>query len=256
MLRTFKGDLHIHTCLSPCAGLDMGPKAIVARAVERGLDMIGISDHNSCENAAAVMKAAWDGRLKVLPGVEVTSREEVHILALFEDLPEASSLQQMIYEHLPGENQEDVFGLQVVVNEDHEVVGMNKRLLAGASALTVEQVVDSIHALEGVAIASHFDRPAFGIVGQLGFVPGGLELDALELSPHTTREDAQRRYPEYSRFCFVRASDAHCAKDIGAAYTSFLLSEPTLDEIKKALRGVDGRQVEPDAEAAGSPPGE
>jgi PHP family Zn ribbon phosphoesterase len=223
----------------------MGPKAIVDKAIRCGLDMIAISDHNSSENVPAVVRAARDRNVTILPGMEVTSKEEVHILAVFDTVERALQLQEMVYEHLHGENDPEAFGLQVVVNEDHDVLGFNNRLLAGATELSVEQVVDSICGLEGLAIAAHVDREAFGIIGQLGFVPEGLHLDALELSANTSFEEAKRRFPEYADFAFVRSSDAHSATDIGRVWTSLLLSEPSTREIRKALRGEDGRRVVP-----------
>lgn len=246
MPRIFKADLHIHTCLSPCAELNMGPKTIVDKALQCGLDVIGISDHNSSENVPAVMRAAQDRNLTVLPGMEVTSKEEVHILAVFDTVDRALRLQEIVYEHLHGENDPEAFGLQVVVNEDHDVLGFNNRLLAGATELSIEQVVDSICGLEGLAIAAHVDRETFGILGQLGFVPEELHLDALELSPNTSLEEARRRFPEYAGYAFVRSSDAHSATDIGKVWTSLLLCEPSTREIKKALRGEDGRRVVPE----------
>jgi len=242
-LRVFKADLHIHTCLSPCADLSMGPRAIVNKAAQQGLDVIGICDHNSSENVPAVVKAARGTNLKVVPGMEVTSKEEVHILALFDSLEKALRLQDIVYEHLHGENEPEAFGLQAVVNEDDDVVAFNKRLLSGATELSVEQVVDSIHCLDGLAIAAHIDRETFGIIGQLGFVPEELPLEALELSRHTRLEDAKRRFPQYGHCAFVRSSDAHSVEDIGTTWTEFLLNEATTGEIKKALRREDGRRV-------------
>ncbi|MGA9056523.1 MAG: PHP domain-containing protein [Terriglobia bacterium] len=253
MPRIFKADLHIHTCLSPCADLNMGPKTIVDQALQQGLDVIGISDHNSSENVPAVVRAAQDRNLTVLPGMEVTSKEEVHILAVFDTVDKALRLQEIVYEHLHGENNTEAFGLQVVVNEDHDVLGFNNRLLAGATELSVEQVVDSISGLEGLAIAAHVDRETFGILGQLGFVPEELHLDALELSRNTSLEEARRRFPEYAGYAFVRSSDAHSAMDIGKVWTSLLLYEPSTREIKKALRGEGGRRVLPEEAGVGAP---
>ena len=255
-LRTFKADLHIHTCLSACADLSMGPRAIVDKAAERGLDVIGICDHNSSENVPAVASAARHRNLKVLPGMEVTSKEEVHILALFDRIDRALELQAIVYEHLRGENDAEAFGPQVVVNEEHEVLGFNPRLLAGATELSVEEVVDSIHGLDGLALASHVDRETFGIIGQLGFIPQGLPLDALEVSRNTSLEEARRRFPQYHHFAFVRSSDAHCLEDIGAASTSFFLKEATTGEIKKAFDGEESRRIVVGDAAAGPLPGE
>jgi hypothetical protein len=244
MLRNFKADLHVHTCLSPCADLSMGPRSIVSMALRRALDVIGITDHNSCENAPAVVRAAGPG-LTVLPGMEVTSREEVHILALFDHLESVFRLQDLVYAHLPGKNTDEAFGTQVIVNEDHDVLGFSRRLLAGATDLSVEQVVDSIRRFDGLAIASHFDRPAFGIIGQLGFIPARLPLDGLEVSGNVAIDEARRRYSDCARRPLVRFSDAHTIEDVGAASTWFVLDEVNITEIRRALRGQNGRHTMP-----------
>lgn len=241
MLRTFKADLHIHTCLSPCADLEMHPRAITKEAGMRELDIIGICDHNSAENAGAVASAASGLNLRVLPGLEITSQEEVHVLALFDELEPAVRLQEIVYGHLQGENDEEAFGMQVVVDEAGDVLGFNKRLLIGASALSVEKVVENIRALDGLAIASHIDREGFSLIGQLGFVPEHLDLDALEFSPRTSREEALAKFSP--RLPLVCSSDAHYLRDIGSGFTTFYIEEPTTKEIKKALLCEDGRRV-------------
>jgi PHP family Zn ribbon phosphoesterase len=243
MLRTLKADLHVHTCLSPCADLGMSPRAIVKQALERGIDLIGITDHNSSENVPALMKAAQGTSLTVLPGMEATSKEEVHLLALFDSVSKAFAFQQIIYEHLPGENDQEAFGMQVVVNEESEVLRFNPRLLAGATDLATDQIVEAIHSLNGAAIASHIDREVFGIIGQLGFIPEGLSLDALELSPNTSPSQARQLFPDYARWAFVCSSDAHYVSDIGKVTTLFLLAEPKVRELKKAFRREEGRRV-------------
>jgi len=171
MLREFKADFHIHTCLSPCAELEMSPLAIIQQAKIKELDIIGICDHNSAENISALKQAADKYDICLLPGMEVTSIEEVHILALFDEIASALQLQEIIYANLPGENDEDTFGMQVIVNIRGEVLGFNKKLLIGASNLTVDEAVRTIHSLNGLAIAAHIDRDSFSLISQLGFVP-------------------------------------------------------------------------------------
>lgn len=243
-LRRFRADLHIHTCLSPCGDLEMLPRGIVEGARARGIDMIGVCDHNSAENLEAVLRAAEGAPLRVLPGVEVTTREEVHILGIFEDAREAEDLQELVYAHLGGENDENFFGEQVVVDERGEVLRLNKRLLIGATTLSVDQVVGAIVARGGMAVASHVDRPSFSIVSQLGMVPEGMPFDALELSPNLSPDDARERFPDCRRYPLLRSSDAHFLRDIGRATTLFGIQEPTLSEVRKALRGEAGRWVE------------
>jgi len=241
MLKTLKADLHMHTCLSPCADLQMSPMAIAEQAKIKEIDILGISDHNSAENVPALIKAAKKFEISVLPGIEVTSQEEVHILALFDELESALKLQELIYDNLPGENDQEAFGMQVVVNEKGEVLRFNQKLLIGASTLTVEEVVQTIHSLNGLAIAAHIDREGFSITGQLGFIPDNLELDALEISPNITFNDAVKKFqPSLPLVC---SSDAHNLEEIGKCSTSFYIKEGTTEEIKKALSNEGGRKI-------------
>jgi PHP family Zn ribbon phosphoesterase len=241
MLRPFKADLHIHTCLSPCTELDMSPTRILTAAKKKEIDIIGICDHNSSENALAVMNGARETNISVFPGMEVTSQEEVHVLALFEEIENALKLQKHVYENLPGENDENAFGMQVIVNEKEEVLGSNTKLLIGATTIPLEKILQTIHSFNGIAIASHIDRESFSIIAQLGFIPDNLELDALEISPAITREEAKKRFS--ANYPITCSSDAHYPNDIGKAFTSFLLEDGTFTEVKKALKNEDGRKL-------------
>jgi predicted metal-dependent phosphoesterase TrpH len=214
----------------------MQATAIVRQAKKVGLDMIGISDHNSAENVAAVVKAGAREGLPVIHGMEITSSEEVHILGLFKNELDLMSIQEVIYQNLPGENHEQAYGPQTVVDEWDNVLGSNSRLLLGATALTVERVVEAIHDRSGIAIASHVDRERFSLIGQLGFIPEGLSLDALEVS----RPSSLNKEYDYPVVIF---SDAHFLEDIGESSTCFMIEDVSVDEIKKALRNEMGRRI-------------
>ena len=245
MLKKFKADLHIHTCLSPCAELHMTPSAIVKTASEKGLDIIAITDHNSAENIIAAQKAAQNTGLTVLAGIEVTSAEEAHIMAIFDDMESVMKLQDVVYESLlPGENDERRFGDQIVVNEKDEVLSFNKRLLIAATTLPSNDIVNIIHSLGGLSIASHIDRDAFSIISQLGFIPEDLKFDALEISPLIDKETAGHLFKDYNFFTWFSSSDAHKLENIGKRTTSFFINEPTIAEITSALKNIDGRKVE------------
>lgn len=241
MLRAYRADLHVHTCLSPCTDLEMSPQAIVRTASAQNIDILGICDHNSAENVPALRRAAEAHGIAVLAGLEVASQEEVHVLGLFDDLESALALQAIVYSRLPGTNDEEAFGLQPVVNEDGEVLRFNEHLLIGATTLSLAEVVSEIHLKGGIAIASHIDREAFGIIGQLGFIPENLPLDAVEVSPSLNLNEARTRFG--SRLPLTASSDAHRLTEIGLATTSFRLADRTVAEIKKALKGEDGRAV-------------
>lgn len=221
----------------------MTPRAIVQRALECGLDMIAISDHNSARNVAATRRAARDTKLTVIPGIEVTSSEEVHILGLFETDEAAEAMQDEVYARLFGENDEEVLGYQVVVDENDFVEDLDKRLLIGATTLAAERVATLIHEHGGLVVASHIDREGFGIFSQLGFIPDSLILDALEISRRTDRNQARSKYPQARGYTLISSSDAHSLTEIGSVVTLAKLAAPTFGELCKALAGEDGRRI-------------
>jgi PHP family Zn ribbon phosphoesterase len=240
----FRGDLHIHTCLSPCADLSMTPRAIVGKAASLGINIIAVCDHNSAENVEVTRDLAREKGISVIPGMEISSSEEVHVLGLFRDLEDALKMQAVVYDNLqPGENDEDRFGMQVVVNEIDEVMGFNRRLLIGATVLSVDRIVGLIHEFGGIAIASHIDREGFGIIGQLGFIPPEIEFDALEISPRISIDEALQTFSGYRHIPWVTSSDAHCLEDIGKRTTGLLLHHSTFEELRLALKGIGDRGV-------------
>jgi PHP family Zn ribbon phosphoesterase len=243
MLRRFRADLHVHTCLSPCGDLQMSPRKIIAQARKKGVELIAICDHNSAENVPAVIKSAEGVGVAVLPGVEICTCEEIHLLAIFDNLGAVNQMQAQVYRHLEGRNDPDVFGMQVIANELDEVMGFEERLLIGAADLTVDEVVDEIHRLGGVAVASHVDRESYSVISQLGFIPETLRFDALELTKHVKTDDARKRFAGSRRWTFIRNSDAHFLDDIGLNTCEYLVGGPTLSEIGMALRGENGRMV-------------
>lgn len=243
-LKIFRLDLHIHTTLSPCTELgEMTPRVIVKAAIEKGLDMIAICDHNSSRNTAATIRAAHGSSVKVIPGLEITSSEEVHVLGLFPSVDEAQLAQEEVYARLAGVNDEQAIGYQVVVDEFDMVEDMEQAMLIGATTLNIYKVVDLIHKLGGLAIASHIDRPGFGILSQLGFIPDDLKFDALEISRHSDIETAGKKLAQSQDCPLVTSSDAHYISDIGAVYTEARMLETSFDELKSAFLGIGGRKI-------------
>jgi PHP family Zn ribbon phosphoesterase len=216
----------------------MAPKYMVREAKKKGIDIAGICDHNSCENVPAVKKSFEKEGLHVIGGMEITSNEEVHILALFDNEENLFSMQKIVYDNLHGINNEKRFGEQVVVNENDEVIGFNRKLLIGATELPVEDIVNLIHRLDGLAIAAHIDREGYSIIHQLGFIPESIQLDAVEVSSAGKKDD----FTDTS-FPVITCSDAHELKKIGSNFTCFFMEDVNLEEMKKSLLGKDGRKV-------------
>ena len=243
MARFYTCDLHNHTCMSPCACLDMHPRALVQAFLARGLDVVAITDHNSSENIVHVMQAARGTPLVIIPGMEVTTQEEAHVLALFASLEAVARFQEIVYSRLPGKNDEQRFGCQPIVNEREEVEAFNTHLLFSATDMALGEVTSCIHRLDGIAIASHIDRSFFSVVSQLGLVPANACFDGLEISAALGIAGGRQRFPELAGYTLVTASDAHCLEDVGRSCTRMLLESPCFEEIKLALGRTNGRHV-------------
>ncbi len=243
MLRTFRADLHVHTCLSPCAAEQMRPIAIVAQAKKKGLDVIAICDHNSTRNVSAVRHAARRQGLAVIGGMEICSEEEVHILGLFDEDENLQQMQQLVDENLSGENNPELFGQQSLCDEQDAIVGRETKLLIGATKLSVKEIIENIHSLGGLAVFSHVDRESYSILSQLGFVPEGLQIDALEILSRCSPATARNSLPQIKGYRLVHFSDAHQLDQIGAASTRFTGNSPSVMELGKALRAEDEREV-------------
>jgi predicted metal-dependent phosphoesterase TrpH len=243
-LAVYRADLHVHTCLSPCGELEMTPQAIIQTCRNKELQVVGISDHNTAQNVPGVRKAAQGTGITVLAGMEVTTAEEVHILAIFDNEEQALVFQDIVYTHLlPGKNDEDLFGIQVISNEKDEVEGVVDRLLIAGTTLPMNHVIDTIHEKGGLAVASHIDRESYSLLGQLGMIPDDFKADALEVSPLGSIAEIRKNVHGADRFPLITASDSHHLKDIGRACTRFYLEEPTVNEIRKAFQNSDGRKI-------------
>ena len=234
-MKNYWCDLHIHSALSPCASLEMSPRDIVFRALEVGLDIIAITDHNMVENAAYAHEIGKKNNLLVLPGMELQTMEEIHLLAIFGPVETALEFQRLIYESLPSvPNNPDYFGDQVVVDGNDEIVRFEDKLLLNSVQISLDDAVTLIKSLGGIVIPSHVDSPTFSIISQLGYVPDNLAIDAVEIRDRD-------RIPEVLPFImrknlpFVTFSDAHYLSDIGRRKTSLNLAAVCFEAIAEAL---------------------
>lgn len=244
MLKRLVADLHVHTVLSPCAEYRMVPALIIERAIESGLDMLAITDHNSGENAAAVISAGLDSGVAVLPGMEVETREGVHVLTIFDTIDSLVKWQEQVYRALPDrENDERAFGAQLVVDGEGNLLSVNRRLLITAVDLSIDVVVAAVQGAGGVSIPAHVDRPSSGLLGVLGLIPEGLDVPAMEISPRLTPAQAVALFPSLAGHTLLRSSDAHALEEIASVSTSFLVSEASVCELARACRGELGRLV-------------
>ncbi len=238
----FWADLHIHTLLSPCGDLEMSPRNIVKQASVKGLDIIGITDHNTTRHCRLITELGMEAGIFVLPGAEVNTQEEVHCLTFFESLETLDIFQRYLDEFLPAiENDPDEFGDQVQVDRDEMIIYEEKRSLFSAINKSIDEVEMKVHELGGLFIPAHIDRPRNSLFSQLGFLPEGLKADALEISRNTEPSNICLKYPELQPYTLIKSSDAHYIEDIGQKKIKLSLKKRSFDEIKKALHKQEGR---------------
>ncbi len=207
-------DLHIHTALSPCGDDDMTPNNIVNMAVLKGLDVIAVTDHNTCRNAAACMECAKGTDLLVLAGMEVESSEECHIVCIFPTIDAALKMEEQIKLHLPKiKNRPDIFGHQAVMDEDDNIVEYEENLLVTATTLSVDKVSQLTRKFGGVAIPAHIDKSAYSVISNLGFIDDSWDFKTVEVK---NLDKVESMYVEkgLDRFKIIHSSDAHYLWDI------------------------------------------
>ncbi len=246
-IKPYRADLHIHTALSPCASEEMTPPAIVAAALRAGLDMIAVSDHNSAGNVAAVQEAARaaGGALAVIAGMEITSMEEAHVLALFPDAAAAEGVSSHLRGMLPelGEHYRSYFGDQPLMDQAGSVTGKETVALAFATPLDLNDTVEIIHGAGGLAIAAHVDRKTFSVFSQLGFFPTDAGFDGVEVSRHVKPDSPRLQEFAALGLPLTGSSDSHYLEDIGTASTELRLAAPTFPELVLAFAEAEGRSV-------------
>lgn len=209
-------DLHIHSCLSPCADLLMTPGNIIRQAVNQGLDYIAITDHNSAGNIEVAIELARKSGLKLIPAMEVETREEVHLLCYFSCLDALLAWEDVVCQHLPDlENDEELFGYQLLTDLSDDYIAKESRLLALATSLSLSETLEQVTNLGGIVIPAHVDRPVNSVLGQLGFVPSDGRIQAIEISRNAKLAGFLRTHPQLSHFGYVQGSDSHYLQEIG-----------------------------------------
>lgn len=224
-------DMHIHSALSPCGDEDMTPNNIVNMSLLKGLEMIAVTDHNSCRNARAVMRAA-EGRLKVIPGLEVTTSEEVHVLCYFSDIDAAEDMGSFVGKNMCGiENKPEIFGRQLIMNENDEVVGEERELLVAATVLDIYTVGEEVNRRGGIFVPAHIDRSSCSVLSNLGFMPPDIYFDAVEITERGMPLFAE----EYSDRPILTSSDAHYLEDIAEKGRFFDMTDKMTKKLVESL---------------------
>ncbi len=243
-MREYKADLHIHTVLSPCASLEMSPNNIVKAAVGKGMDIIGIADHNSTKQCKVIKKIGEKEGILVLCGAEINTKEDVHCLVFFENDKQLDEFQEYLDEHLPiVKNKPEIFGDQVWVDEENNILGEEDRLLIVGLDQSIDEVSEKVKRMGGIFIPAHVDRQKFSVSSMLGFLPPDFKASALEISRIANLNEVMEKYDWVNRYPLITNSDAHVPEDVGAGYSTFLMEELSFGEIKKTLNNEQGRKI-------------
>jgi len=225
-------DLHIHSCLSPCGDNDMTPGNIVGMATIKELDVIALTDHNSCRNCPAIMKLAEAYGIIAIPGMELTTAEEVHVLCLFSCLEDALKWNDFVdAKRVLIENKPDIFGEQLIMNEDDRVIGHEPNLLINATNITFDECYDLITGHKGVMVPAHIDKDTTSLMSNLGFVPPDSKFKCIEVKNLANLHRIKKDNPYLEGCRVITDSDAHYLEHIHEP-------EYTLPVAEKSIQGV------------------
>ena len=238
---TYRFDLHMHSCLSPCADLGNSPAALAKAAKAAGLNGVMLSDHNSSRNSQAFATACKREGIEALFGMEITTAEEFHVLAVFDTLSQAEQMTALLTATLPKRvNQPLIFGDQFVVTADDEIEEQEWHLLSAPTSLTIQEIEKRVHELNGLLIACHINRPCFSVFSQLGGLSGDEGFDAVELSRQARKIDWT---PKIHGLPILRSSDAHNISTIGSIWNEAELEAFTVQHLRDALK--ENRVINP-----------
>lgn len=234
----FYYDLHLHSCLSPCGSDEMTPADLAAMCALAGLDIVALTDHNTCGNCAAFCQAAQERGLLALAGMELCTQEDIHVICLFPDPEHAEQFSAYVSEHLPPfSNDPEIFGRQLYMDSEDNILGEEGRMLAASTDIPVEEVSALAASYGGFAYPAHIDRPSFSLLGVLGLWDPSLGFPLAELS-HNCPADFVNR-PDLEGLRFVMDSDAHYLDQIWGAEHSMDLPERTSEAVMAWLAGTE-----------------
>ena len=229
-------DLHIHSCLSPCGDDEMTPGDIAGMAAVAGLNIAALTDHNTSLNCPAFFKAARARGIIPVAGMELTTAEDIHLVCLFDSLEGAMAFGEYVdSQRIKIKNRKDIFGNQIIIDEEDRPAGEEEYFLSNATAITLEQAPAAAEKYGGVCFPAHIDREANGIVAVLGTFPESPAFTCAEFRDGGNIEEYRKKYPALKDIIPIVSSDAHYLWLINDAANSIELDGETEDEIRKSL---------------------
>lgn len=231
-------DLHIHSALSPCAENKMLPEQIVEKLMALNVDVFSITDHNSCFNSKAFEKEAVQHNLIFIPGIEVQTAEEIHLLGYFPDVSFLTDFYDEVVApaRISFRNDPDRFGSQIKIDEYNRNVGEDEFLLTLALKLGVDELVDKIHRYNGLAVPAHLDR-SFSIISQLGYIPPDLAIDAVEIWDASKIDEMKKLFLQGRELNVLSSSDSHYLDMMKKAKMKFVVTKRDVESCLKCIKG-------------------
>ncbi len=238
-MKSYSYDLHIHSCLSPCGDMDMTVNNIVNMAALTGCDIIALTDHNTCKNVPAAMKIGESVGVVVVPGMELCTSEEVHVVCLFESLEGAMAFDEYVYERIPDiKNDEAVFGSQAILNEEDEIVGKVDKLLVTSADIALWELTDILSDFGGVAIPAHIDRDSYSVLSSLGEIPTDCGFKYVEIRDKSRVEELKEEYPYLNELNILHDSDSHYLENFPEGYEKIELESLSVKSLIDKIRDI------------------
>lgn len=208
-------DLHIHSCLSPCADNDMTPANIAGTATLAGIQIMALTDHNSVKNCPSFFKACKAYGVIPIPGMELTTAEDIHVVCLFDGLEQALAFgEEVDSKRVKIPNRTDIFGDQFIMDENENIIGTDEFILPNATQISIDEAPGIVKKYNGVCYPAHIDRQANGIIATLGTFPDYPPFRCAELHDKEKIAEHIEKYPILSDKRIVISSDAHYLWDI------------------------------------------
>lgn len=236
-------DFHIHSALSPCGDNDMTPNNIVNMAYIKGLNAIAITDHNCVKNARAAMAVGEAVGITVIPGMEIETSEEIHVVSLFPDIDSAEEAGKYVFSHMPViANRPDIFGEQLIMDEDDNVIGSIDRMLITATDMDIFKVFDMVNGCGGVAYPAHIDRHSYSVISNLGFIPPELHTGIIEISKSVNDVDLYVANKGVEGYKIMRSSDAHYLENIAEQEENIEILVNSAKKITEYLKEIQQKK--------------
>lgn len=231
-------DLHLHSCLSPCGDDEMTPYNLVNLAKLFGYDIIALTDHNTCQNCLSAVKAGEKAGITVVPGMEICTSEEIHVICLFADIDSAMSFSDYVSQHIPPiKNKEKIFGNQLIMDSEDKIIGKQEILLTTASDISIDSLPELVEGYGGVCYPAHIDRSSYSIIASLGDFSEDLKVNCFEMTLNADEKYYREKYPMLKNKLLLRSSDAHYLQNMVEPAQTIELEENTAKALIEKLKG-------------------